>query len=419
MPFLVTAALLLGPAFSSQSQEEGRGRVDRLVMQAELATRQKKHAKAYELYKLVHRLDDKRPGILGRLGITALRIGGGFYKDKEWARAIRMFQEATRWTPRDPRVWQSLATALYRAEKFADCEKALRKVVELDSRSFHALLHLGVILQDRQEYQEAIGFLERALRIHPEDPMARKLYQKAIVDGRLESSFRGKSSSHFMLRYNGEKGPLEKHAAEISEFLEKSHGELSQLFNHVVSKKIVVLLYTRTEFAKTPHKADWAGAYYDGKVRVPLDSWPGQTFQVKRTIRHELTHAFLSDLVPHASSWLQEGFAQWVEGVSVSRSRNLLRHGPLAGASKLRERFLRVKDADAVRRLYAQSLALFVHLMDARGLREMQMFLRRIRSGEGSYAQREDRALRKTYGKDLQGLIRELAERHHLPDPGR
>ena len=63
----------------------------------------------------------------------------------------------------------------------------------------------------------------------------------------------------------------------------------------------------------------WAAALYDGSVRIPARGLDRVTPALLGVLRHELAHAFVAERTGgNSPTWLQEGVAQWLEGVDLA-----------------------------------------------------------------------------------------------------
>ena len=80
---------------------------------------------------------------------------------------------------------------------------------------------------------------------------------------------------------------------------------------------IEVFLYPIDGFQKIHHGPSWAQGLYDGRIRIPIPKLlnDGNRRLLKRTLRHEISHALLTESVNQSilPTWFQEGLAQYVE----------------------------------------------------------------------------------------------------------
>jgi tetratricopeptide (TPR) repeat protein len=97
-------------------------------------------------------------------------------------------------SPDDPDPRNKLAMALYRTNQLEEAEKELRYVLKRDSLNFDALDGLGVVLIKMDRYQEALKYLERAVKINERDVMVHVhlsvVYQKMKLPERSKSELK-------------------------------------------------------------------------------------------------------------------------------------------------------------------------------------------------------------------------------------
>jgi hypothetical protein len=77
-----------------------------------------------------------------------------------------------------------------------------------------------------------------------------------------------------------------------------------------------VILYTNRQFHDVTRAPSWADGLNDGRIRVPVQGLQQMTPELALVLKHELTHSFVGQMTENrAPSWLQEGLAQWMEGL--------------------------------------------------------------------------------------------------------
>ncbi|HXH04607.1 MAG TPA: tetratricopeptide repeat protein [Candidatus Competibacteraceae bacterium] len=89
---------------------------------------------------------------------------------KQYQRAFTVLDEALQQFPDDPQLRYSRALAAERIDRLDVLEQDLRALIESNPENGQALNALGYTLADRTDrYQEALGYLERAIALLPED----------------------------------------------------------------------------------------------------------------------------------------------------------------------------------------------------------------------------------------------------------
>lgn len=121
-------------------------------------------------------------------------------------------------------------------------------------------------------------------------------------------------SGNFTIRFQAaEHSHLIDASLELLQATELSLSE--QLGINPLEHPIEVIFHKVESFDKVTHGPSWAAAIYDGRIRVPVP--PGQEVDgdFAKILRHELSHAMLSEHVGKRQlpAWFQEGLAQVAE----------------------------------------------------------------------------------------------------------
>jgi len=106
------------------------------------------------------------------IGTAKLSVNDPFGARDELARAVEL-------NPKLPGVYSIYGGALRESEDNEGALKAYRKALEMDPADFEANLYLGAHMRQEQNYDEALGYLEKALLARPDSPAA--LYQRAAA----------------------------------------------------------------------------------------------------------------------------------------------------------------------------------------------------------------------------------------------
>jgi tetratricopeptide (TPR) repeat protein len=209
-----------------------------------------------------------------------------------------------------------------------------------------ALVRLAVVHLHRSEYSAALEYLDRARaaapnsvavarlsgwayygldrlddavaqwkiaqRIEP-DADVEQLLSKAEADREAESGFRSGQTSHFTLHYEGSATP--QLAADILRALEDDFRSIQSELRFAPQEPVAVVLYTQQGFRDITRAPSWAGAWNDGRIRVPVQGVSSVSDPLSRILKHELTHSFVRQMTQgHCPQWVHEGLAQWMEG---------------------------------------------------------------------------------------------------------
>lgn len=421
--YATPALLVVLTAFAGHPealQQAQGGRVERLLAQAAKALEAESAHRALALVRQAWRLEPGKDATARLYAAAILRVATDFLDKKEIARARDLFRQGRGLFPKVAALHLGSGQVEVEALDTKSAEAHFRRAIQLDRKLTPALVALGSLLYDKRAFEEAHKLLRRALVLDPKNQVARTLLQRNEDDKVVERGFARHSSKHFRLSYHGEHRGLDKHQAEILAYLETCHVRMKQLLRKTPKRRIEVVLYTKTEFRLLNRNADWVAAYYDGRVRIPLDSWAESKTRVQATIRHELTHAFLHELYGPLSSWLHEGIAQRIEGIDEKHVRARVAEHPFVKAKKLRRSFILERNPRKAQFLYDQAFLVFREIEQRLGSRGLVPLFERIaRKRKEPLAKREDEVLKRLLGFDLDGMIRITARASGAAQPAK
>jgi hypothetical protein len=126
------------------------------------------------------------------------------------------------------------------------------------------------------------------------------------------------------------------------------------------------VLYRPDEFHSLTGLGHWAGAAFDGRIRVPIE--PGKPIDKRLSglLRHELVHVFVQSAGgPSVPGWLNEGLAQWLQP-DISRELRAAEKSftgqPLIPMDQLKRSLAQLGDDKRITLGYAQSLLFCNHI---------------------------------------------------------
>lgn len=108
--------------------------------------------------------------------LTGLR----FYLDKDYKKAIAVFEKIIKGNPDHFEAHYNLGNAYFRTKDFKKAEKEYLKVIEIDPSFTDAHDNLGVIYANRKDFKKAIQIWKKILELHPEREDVKKNIEKAL-----------------------------------------------------------------------------------------------------------------------------------------------------------------------------------------------------------------------------------------------
>ena len=222
-------------------------------------------------------------------------------------------------------------------------------------------------------------------------------------------NYKTKEVGNFRISFEGTEH--EEILRMVQKILRDAQIHVGRRFRFYPAREIGVVIYTSEKFHKVTLLDSWAGAAYDGKIRIkadPKDLEDRKKLErnLRRNVYHEYAHLVIHEMGgPDVPAWLHEGLAQYCEPeneVAPADGRNLadwLRRNSLVPFSQLTRAFAETEDGKSVRQAYLQSKSFIAFLIANHGMVKVQRLLR----GMGSGSSLED-AFRSAYGTSLGDL---------------
>jgi tetratricopeptide (TPR) repeat protein len=328
--------------------------------------------------------------------------------DRENFNAARNYlQRALFALPDTPALQVHYSYVLLRLGRTAEALSQAEQAARLSPGSADAQQMLGATSYAADRLPDAIAAWKRSLALRPNASIAAQL-AKAEREAAAERSFDQQDSRHFTLRYEGSAVP-EALRRDVLRTLDQHYEDLVRAFGVAPRESIGVVLYTDKTFFNVTQAPRWAGALYDGKLRLPVGGLDGMTAELSRSLRHELAHSFIHQITRgRCPTWLNEGLAMLIEDRTSARNgRQLARlfavgvHVPY---NMLESDFVNLR-ADQADIAYAQSLAAAEFIHRTYGMGDLVRVLQRIGEGSGNEA-----ALRATLRLGYAQLERDVGE---------
>lgn len=183
---------------------------------------------------------------------------------------------------------------------------------------------------------------------------------------------------------------LSTYSKLLSLSVERLHQRYTELFGPIPNFSTSIKLMDETEFFKKTGAPYWTNAiYYKNEIMIPVSVKNGQITNwesISRALRHEYTHAVLHALTNgKCPGWLDEGLAQWAEGVESDILLSALRQhmntkGPIS-FSRLQSGFTKI-ETESVPAAYAQSFYITRDLLNRFGFGALRRVFSALRSGK-------------------------------------
>ena len=202
---------------------------------------------------------------------------------------------------------------------------------------------------------------------------------------KAEADFRSDASTHFNMRYEGEKASP-KLREQILLVLERHFDDLVSTMGVLPRDPIAVVLYTNQTYFDVTLAPSWTAALNDGKLRIPVEGLTSVTPDLSRVLKHELAHSFIRQATNgRCPVWLNEGLAQLVEPQSAARYRNsltrLFESGKQTPLQSMEGSFIGLDSRQAAI-AYIESLAYVEYIRDSYGMNRIADIMRYLNEGQ-------------------------------------
>ncbi len=214
---------------------------------------------------------------------------------------------------------KGLALCLLKSKDFWEAKQKILFYIEAQDKDIEAYALLTKILDHTLEYETNLDYLISARKLNWSNTEKEKL-DSLITKVKKKISISNKqnilSYGAFNISYNPDINNTT--ISSISSSLDSSLDTLVSKYGfEYPSSNIDINVYSSNNFKKMHNGPSWAGAVYDGKIRLPIDSSQKNISKksLERVLRHELTHALLSNQSSskRLPSWFNEGLAQYLE----------------------------------------------------------------------------------------------------------
>ncbi|MBI3608377.1 MAG: hypothetical protein HY207_10440 [Nitrospirae bacterium] len=370
-------------------QIEQRSDLTDLLERGREAVIQGKFQEAVSFFAAAHAIDTTNSEIKIALASSYRSLGWEQLEAGRYEDAAVTFQRGIRFVADDPVTQTGLGYAYYQLRRDDDAFPPLLRATKMEPPDPRAYQLLGELYDRHNDLPRAADYLQKALVLAPGDVTLTTKLQKLQRDHRQQETFVRAVTRHFTIQFDGnENRDLYRTVIEI---LEDAYREIGRAFSYYPDETITVILYTAQQFQDVTRLPGWAGASYDGKIRVPSAGYERQPDVLRKLLSHEYVHAVIHAVTrqqiaavkdmpsPRVPVWLHEGLAQYLEAGSeretvdgqlraVARSRGMI---PL---SVLESSFMRF-NANQASLAYAESLSVVGYLVNRYGLYRMTRLL--------------------------------------------
>lgn len=263
-------------------------------------------------------------------------------------------------------------------------------------------IRLGKEMRDAGDMGSASVFFTKAAKLDPKDVKLTEALDEAGHEDTFEASMGRREGGHFLVKFEGGENTETGHL--IGLLLEEAYLKVGHDLGLYPEKRIEALLYSKESFRDITRSPSWAGAIYDGRIKLPAGGITAKTSVLEKVIFHEYTHAVVRELSKgRAPVWLNEGLAQYEEGqssASFARSLSQLAKNGVIKLKPFEGSFMSFR-AEEAQIAYLLSLSATEYIIREFGLFQVRGVLERLGEGMGV-----DEALSTSLGVSYEDLER-------------
>jgi len=238
-------------------------------------------------------------------------------------RAAGLFREAIERSPRDPILHFGAGYAAYALGRNDAAISSLKKALEFDTSFAQAAALLGTVAYATSDLDLAIRSMEKAAALAPRDAGIRRQLEQWRKESALHAGFNERAGVRFRVLFEG----TEQQAlgARVAQVLEAGYWSIGKTLNSYPSDTLMVMLYTNRQFQDVTRAPAWAGAEFDGRIRIAVGGAMRTPSALDRVVRHELVHAIIQHAAPrNVPTWVNEGLASVLESTDRTWVRRVL-----------------------------------------------------------------------------------------------
>lgn len=344
--------------------------------------RAKDYADAVDKFRAALELEPGNEIILLNLSRALARWGDAELSAGRVNQALQYLEEAAEVHRDGGENGSMLAYALLRVGRRQQAASVLEATLGEFPESVPALRLAAEIEFLRGELPAAVAHLEtaQALALGDQAIAARLSFYRAEQE-RLSTYLRAQST-RFEAMYPADLISVRPHLEELLLDLEEASDSVNAVLGLAPSDRILVLLMPPQEYYEAA--PNWSDGLYDGRIRVPFSDYGVQSERLRTTFRHEYTHAALQRIGPAVPTWLHEGLAQYVEGLSIERARSELTSGSatVPETANLVGDWTRWTNRAEVRGAYTYALSMCGWLVDRYGQDALAQLVQGLQYGE-------------------------------------
>src|SRR5688572_26337229 len=216
----------------------------------------------------------------------ALEAGFRALENNDGDRAATAFRRALAAEPENPAALYGAGAAAYLQGRHHDAMSFPKRSLAVEPRVTAASARLGEIAYHHGVLSFAIKTYESALALAPGNVELRQRLATWKSEATVHDNLRAFKDDRFTILFDG---PANRVLAErATTVLRSAFWRIGQALRSYPSNAINVILYTDKQFHDITGAPEWAGAGFDGQIRMPVAGATQNLREFDRILTHEL-----------------------------------------------------------------------------------------------------------------------------------
>jgi tetratricopeptide (TPR) repeat protein len=333
-----------------------RARIQSLLEQSVREFKNHQYAEAIQTCGQVLELEPNHTTAKRNLSLIYCQVGSEALQKNELDKAKDLFKESLEALPEAQCAFRGLGLAYFYQEDLDPALDWLNRYFDAGGEQADAYALISEIYYRRNELRKALEFLRMAAALDPNRKDWQDRVEKLEREIKVEKNFLASDTRHFVVKYQGyEQAEV---GSWVMTLLEEAYIRVGGELHYYPQNPITAILYTDQQFQDVTHLPAWAGAAYDGKIRIPAKGLRQGDETVERLVVHEYTHAVIHLWSRgRAPTWIHEGMAQSLSGETPDAAafRMASAGAPLIPLNLLEGAFIRLPEIQA-KLAYSESL---------------------------------------------------------------
>ncbi|MCP4092506.1 MAG: tetratricopeptide repeat protein [Planctomycetes bacterium] len=206
------------------------------------------------------------------------------------------------------------------------------------------------------ELDQSVSLIDQALALDPENANLQDRADQLHAERDAFQNYLTDATAHFDSRYNPQDRAIVDSLTDLNRDLEDAWQDVVDVLGVQPRDRLLVIWLDAESYRwQAP---EWSAALFDGRVRIVIEDYERQKASIRRTLRHELTHAVLHTMGTPLPTWLHEGMAQSAEGRDSHAAASYFADGsPKLSLEQMDGNWTTWTDRDQVTEAYAYALA--------------------------------------------------------------